>query len=98
MLSPNTVYWHSLFLKLNINFTSNQDYIFMHLLKSQINLERLEWKKNYPFPSSDHMSSTAEHLALFFLIYLYLEDNCFIVVLVSAIQQQQCEPVMSKYP
>lgn len=86
MLSLNAVYWHSWCLKLKINFTSNQDYIFMHLLKDQINLERLERKKNYHFCSSGHVSSLQNTCLFIVLIYFYLEDNCFTVLLVSAVQ------------
>ena len=58
----------------------------MHLLKDQINLERLERKKNYHFCSSDHVSSLQNTCLFIFLIYFYLEDNCFTVLLVSAVQ------------
>ena len=86
MLSLSTAYWHSWFLKLKINFTSNQDYIFMHLLKDQINLERLERKKTYQFPSSDHVSSPAEHLSFHFLnLFLFGGQLLYSVVLVSAL-------------
>ena len=58
----------------------------MHLLKDQINLERLERKKNYHFCSSGHVSSLQNTCLFIVLIYFYLEDNCFTVLLVSAVQ------------
>ena len=58
----------------------------MHLLKDQINLERLERKKNDHFRSSDHVSSLQNTCLFIFLIDFYLEDNCFTVLLVSAVQ------------